>query len=461
MPTCSDRSRCVYGAPTAAARWQLFTTSGSTGLPKAVAVPHRAIANNIAWKIRDFGFTDQDRFYFKTPPVFDASLWEYLTPLVLGAEIAIAPDWAHRDPRHLLGEMRERRVTVAQFVPTLLKSVLAEEEAGPPGSLRRVFVGGESLDPAVVESVRSAWGCEVVNLNGPTEAAIETTAYHCRPSDTCPRTPIGRPVPGARVFMLGTGGQPLPPGFVGELCVGGTPLALGYVSRPELIAERFVVLPLADGEDLRVYRTGDLARWTADGELEYFGRDDSQVKLRGIRVESDEIRGLALGHPDVDDAAVVVRRDRDDAVVAHVTGSADLDGAAVRACLAERLPSALVPAQVVRLDALPVTASGKLDTRALPTPPAGDTVAGAEAPRSALESRLAALWAEVLATTADRVPRDAGLFELGGSSLSLIRLHRRIREEISSSLAVTDLFKYPTVAAVARAVASVPAEETS
>ena len=439
----------------------VITTSGSTGLPKAVAVPHRAIANNIAWKIRDFGFTDRDRFYFKTPPVFDASLWEYLTPLVLGAEVVIAPDWAHRDPRHLLREMREHRVTVAQFVPTLLKSVLAEEEAGPLGSLRRVFAGGEDLDPAVVQTVRSVWGCDVVNLYGPTEAAIETTAHHCRPSDTGPRTPIGRPVPGARVFVLGAGGQPLPAGFVGELCVGGTPLALGYVNRPELTAERFVTLPLADGESVRVYRTGDLARWTGDGELEYFGRDDSQVKVHGIRVELDEIRRLALGHPDVDDAAVVVRRDHDDAVVAYLTGSAGLDGAAVRAYLAERLPSALVPAQVVRLDTLPVTATGKLDTRALPAPPAGDTVTVSEAPRTVLESRLTVLWAEVLGTTPDRVPRDARLFDLGGSSLSLIRLHRRIREEISPSLAVTDLFKYPTVAAVARAVASDRAEETS
>ncbi|WP_432198696.1 non-ribosomal peptide synthetase [Streptomyces sp. bgisy027] len=439
----------------------VITTSGSTGLPKAVAVPHRAIANNIAWKIRDFGFTDQDRFYFKTPPVFDASLWEYLTPLALGAEIVIAPDWAHRDPRHLLHEMRKHRVTVAQFVPTLLKSVLAEQEAAPPDSLRRVFAGGESLDPAVVEAVRSVWGCEVVNLYGPTEAAIETTAHHCRPTDTGPRMPIGRPVPGARVFVLGAGDQPLPAGFVGELCVGGTPLALGYVSRPELTAERFVTLPLTDGEDLRVYRTGDLARWTADGELEYFGREDSQVKLHGIRVELDEIRRLALGHPDVDDVAVVVRRDRDDAVVAYLTGSEGLEGAAVRAYLAERLPAALVPAQVVRLDALPVTASGKLDTRALPTPAAGDTVTVSEAPRTVLESRLAALWAEVLGTTPDRVPRDTSLFELGGSSLSLVRLHRRIREEISPSLAVTDLFKYPTVAAVAKAVAADRAEETS
>ncbi|WP_186785334.1 amino acid adenylation domain-containing protein [Streptomyces misionensis] len=438
----------------------VITTSGSTGLPKAVAVPHRAIANNIAWKIRDFGFTDRDRFYFKTPPVFDASLWEYLTPLALGAQIVIAPDWAHRDPRHLLSEMREHGVTVAQFVPTLLKSVLAEEGAGPLDSLRWVFSGGESLDPEVAETVRSVWGCEVVNLYGPTEATIETTAHHCRASHTGPRTPIGRPVPGARVFVLGTGGQPLPAGFVGELCVGGTPLALGYVSRPELTAERFVPLPPAAGEDLRVYRTGDLVRWTAEGELEYLGRDDSQVKVHGIRLELDEIRRLALGHPDVDDAAVVVRRDRDDAVVAYVTGNAGLDGATVRAYLAEHLPSALVPAQVVRLDALPVTASGKIDTRALPKPPAGDAVTVSEAPRTVLESRLAALWAEVLGTTPDRVPRDVGLFALGGTSLSLIRLHRRIREEISPSLAVTDLFKYPTVAAVASAVASDRAEET-
>lgn len=431
----------------------LITTSGSTGMPKAVTVPHRALANNLNWKRRDFGFGPQDRFYFKTPPVFDASLWEYLAPLTVGALAVIAPPAAHRDPASMLRQLREHAVTVVQFVPTLLKAVLAERGLAECTALRWVFSGGEPLDSWVVDAVHRACGARSVNLYGPTEAGIEATFHEASPgADDGPSVPIGRPIPGAQAYVLGPGGQVLPPGFVGELHLGGVPLALGYANRERLTRERFIPHPFDDHPDARLYRTGDLARFREDGVLEFLGREDAQVKVRGLRVELDGIRGLVLQHPGVNDAVVTVGPERDGTLLVHFVSSGDVGAAELRAHLADRLPAELMPTHLLRLAELPVTATGKVDTRALPRPEEGQEVAAHTAPRTVLEQRLAGLWAEVLGVGGERVPRDVSLFELGGSSLTLIRLHRLLRQRISADIPITDLFKYPTVAAVARSL---------
>ncbi|MER7792403.1 amino acid adenylation domain-containing protein [Streptomyces sp. NPDC097640] len=432
----------------------LITTSGSTGLPKAVAVPHRALANNLNWKRRDFGFHGQDRFYFKTPPVFDASLWEYLAPLTVGALAVVAPPSAHRDPAHMLREMRQHEVSVVQFVPTLLKAVLAEEGLGECAALRRVFSGGEQLEQWVVDAVHRACGARTVNLYGPTEAGIEATFHEASPAtDMATGTvPIGRPIPGAQAYVLGPGGQVLPPGFVGELHLGGLPLALGYANRDQLTRERFIPHPFTDDTGARLYRTGDLARFREDGVLEFLGREDAQVKVRGLRVELDGVRSLVLQHPGVNDAVVTISTERDDSLLVHFVSSGDIGPDELRAHLADRLPAELMPTHLLRLAELPVTATGKVDTRALPRPQEGQDVAAHATPRTALEQRLAGLWAEVLGVGGERVPRDASLFELGGTSLTLIRLHRLLRQRISADIPITDLFKYPTVAAVARSL---------
>ncbi|MFF7476923.1 amino acid adenylation domain-containing protein [Streptomyces sp. NPDC008092] len=431
----------------------VITTSGSTGLPKAVVVPHRALANNLHWKRTEFGFRAEDRFYFKTPPVFDASLWEYLAPLTVGAAVVLAPPQAHRDPALMADQMRRYAVTVVQFVPTVLKAVLAEEAWGEGTALRWVFAGGEPLDPWVAEAVRRDSGARVVNLYGPTETAIDVISHTCAPGDAQGSTePIGRPIPGAQAYVLGPGGQLLPPTFVGELCIGGLPLALGYANRAEQTAERFVPHPFGGAPGARLYRTGDLASFRTDGVLDFHGREDAQVKVRGLRVDLDGIRNLLLEHPDVRDAVVTVRGGMPDALIAYVvprTGGEPVD---VRGHLADRLPTEHLPTGVMYLTEMPVTVTGKVDLRALPRPETGRAATPDGGPRTDLERRLTELWATALGTEPERVPRDRSLFELGGTSLTLIHLHRRLRTEIAAGISVTDLFKYPTVAAVARAV---------
>ena len=431
----------------------VITTSGSTGLPKAVVVPHRALANNLLWKRTAFGFRAEDRFYFKTPPVFDASLWEYLTPLTVGAAVVVASPQAHRDPALMVDEMRQYAVTVVQFVPTVLKAVLAEEAWGEGGVLRWIFAGGEPLDPWVAEAVRHGSRAKVVNLYGPTETAIDVTSHICSPGDTQgAAVPIGRPIPGAQAYVLGPGGQLLPPTFVGELCIGGLPLALGYANRAEQTAERFVPHTFGDAPETRLYRTGDLASFRTDGVLDFHGREDAQVKVRGLRVDLDGIRNLLLEHPDVRDAVVTVRSETPDALLAYVVPRAGGEPVDVRGHLARYLPSELLPTNVMNLVEMPVTGTGKVDLKALPLPETGRAAGPGSGPRTDLERRLTALWAEVLGSRPERVPRDRSLFELGGTSLTLIHLHRRLRTEIAAGISVTDLFKYPTVAAVARAV---------
>ncbi|MFF3194135.1 non-ribosomal peptide synthetase [Streptomyces misionensis] len=432
----------------------LITTSGSSGLPKTVTVPHRAIANHVRWKTAAFGFRSEDRFYFKTPPIFDASLWEYLVPLTLGARVVVAPASAHRDPALMLAEMRRYGVSVVQFVPTVLKAVLTEPDLSHCTGLRWVFAGGEPLERRVADRVRERTGAAVVNLYGPTEATIDATYHLCTPEDAGRDgfLPIGRPVGGGRAYVLGRGGQLLPPYFPGELHLGGLPLATGYTNRVSLTDERFVPHPLAEGPGAVLYRTGDLVRQRDDGVLEFLGREDAEVKVRGIRVDLAGIGAVLREVPGVHDAVVTVWPGRGDALAAYVVTGADTTDEALRSHLADRLPRELVPGALVRLDALPVTPSGKTDVRALPVPEWGRTPTAGGAPRSALESLLASLWAGVLGVPDDRVPRDVSLFELGGTSLTLIRLHQRIRAEISPVTAITDLFRHPTVAAFAAAL---------
>lgn len=435
-----------------AATAYLITTSGSTGMPKSVAVAHGSLVNHLRFKLDHFGLGAGDRFYFKTPPVFDASLWEYLAPLMAGASVVVAPPQAHRDPAHLLAEMRAHAVTVVQFVPTLLRAVLAESAEWDCPRLRRVFCGGERMDQAAVDAVCRAAAVSVVNLYGPTEATIDATFHECAPGGPPGPVPIGLPLPGTTATVVGRGGQVLPPGFPGELVVGGIAVAQGYRNRAELTRERFA--PGPDGA--RSYRTGDIVVLRPDGLLDYRGREDGQTKVRGIRVELEEVRGLLLGHPAVADAVVVVHPQRPDVLVAYYVAPAEPDE--VRAYLAERMAPELLPAHLVPIERVPTTATGKVDPGALPVPRAGRAMTASTRPRGKVEGTLTRLWARVLGVGEDRVPRDISLFDLGGSSVTLIRLHQAIREELSATVAVTDLFKHPTISALAERLTGAGAE---
>ncbi|SES01498.1 non-ribosomal peptide synthetase [Streptomyces qinglanensis] len=429
-------------------------TSGSTGRPKGVVVPHGAIDNRLRWMQHAFPLTGEDRVLQKTPTSFDVSVWEFFWPLREGAALVVLEPGGHRDPVRLAGTIRQERVTVCHFVPSMLQAFLSEPQAAECGGLRRVFCSGEALPRQTARAcARALPDVELHNLYGPTEAAVDVTHHACAPDGDGP-VPIGRPVWNTRVYVLDAALRPCPPGVPGELYLAGRQLADGYLNRPELTAERFVRAPAPNATpehgrppEARMYRTGDLARWTADGELMYLGRTDDQVKLRGQRVELGEVEAALAARPGVTGACAVVREDRPGAqqLVGYVTGGADPQ--AVRAALAGELPEQLVPSAVVALPEFPLGPSGKLDRRALPAPVFGAEADDVRQPSGPREEALVRLFSEVLDVA--RVGPDDAFFDLGGTSLLAVRLVARIREELGAEPAVGALFEAPTPAALA------------
>ncbi|WTN46695.1 amino acid adenylation domain-containing protein [Streptomyces sp. NBC_00631] len=431
-------------------------TSGSTGRPKGVVVTHGALANHMAWMQREFGLEPGDRVLHKTPFGFDASVWEVWWPLTAGAVLVVAAPQGHRDPAYLARLIQRERVTVAQFVPSLLAAFAAEPGAAGCGSLRMVFSGGEVLRGDLHERVTDLLGAGLHNLYGLTETTIDTTFRRSGPGREGPSVPIGRPIDNTRVHVLDRFLQPVPQGVAGELYVAGVGLARGYVGQVALTAERFVACPFgAPGE--RMYRTGDLARWTADGELVFVGRTDQQVKVRGFRVEPGEVEAVLAAHPTVTRAVAVARADApgDGRLVAYVVADGDgVAGGALRVFAAGRLPEYMVPSAVVVLDELPLTVNGKVDRAALPAPEYG-AAAGGRGPVTVAEEIVCEAFAEVLRL--ERVGVEDNFFELGGHSLLAVSLVQRLRER-GVGVSVRVLFESPTPAALAVAGAGAEVE---
>jgi enterobactin synthetase component F len=420
-------------------------TSGSTGRPKGVVVPHSAIDNRLRWMQHAYGLTGEDRVLQKTPSSFDVSVWEFFWPLREGATLVVAEPGAHKDPEALARLIREQAVTTCHFVPSMLQVFLAgPAAAGCAASLRRVFCSGEALPRESARVfARTLPGVELHNLYGPTEAAVDVTYHACDPAESGP-VPIGRPVWNTRLYVLDAALRPCPPGVPGELYLAGRQLADGYLRRPELTAERFVTDPFgAPGG--RMYRTGDVARWTERGEVEYLGRTDHQVKLRGQRIELGEIEAALAAQDRVDGACALVREDRpgEQLLVGYVTGGAD--PAAVRAGVARELPEHMVPSAVVALEAFPLSPSGKLERRELPAPVFTGSERGRE-PANAREAALTRVFAAVLGL--EHVGPDDTFFDLGGTSLLAVRLVARVREEFGAELTIGSLFEAPTPAAL-------------
>ncbi|HEV2734160.1 MAG TPA: amino acid adenylation domain-containing protein, partial [Longimicrobiaceae bacterium] len=430
----------------------LIYTSGSTGTPKGVAVPHGALAAQIAWMQRAFPLTAADRVLQRTPFSFDASVWEFWAPLAAGATLVMAEPGEHREPARLARLMAAGRVTVAQFVPTLLGALL-EEDLSACTAVRRVFAGGEALPAELAARARAAVGAEVVNLYGPTEVCINATS-HVFGDGAGAAVPIGRPVDHVRAYVLDRGGEPVPVGVPGELYLGGVQVARGYLGRPGMTAGSFVPDGLSGEAGGRLYRTGDRVRWLPGGVLEFLGRADQQVKLRGFRIEAGEVEAVLRGHPGVADAVVAVGGDGagERRLVAWLvaSGGPAPDAAGLRGWMRARLPEHMVPSAFAALDTLPLTPGGKTDRRALPDPErasAGDTYV---APRTPTEERLAAAWADVL--RAGRVGVRDSFFDLGGHSLLATQVVSRVRASFGVELLVADLFLNPTVESLARRV---------
>jgi amino acid adenylation domain-containing protein len=424
-------------------------TSGSTGRPKGVGVPHGALASHMAWMQRAFPLDAADRVLQRTPVGFDASVWEFWAPLLAGATLVLAGAEEHGDPARILRAVAGRGITVLQLVPSLLAAVLDEAGGERRTALRRLFCGGEALPAELARRARAALGAEVVNLYGPTEVCIDATFAVHGGADRATTVPIGVPVDNVRAYVLDAGGEPVPAGVPGELYLAGAQLARGYLGRPALTAERFVPDPLGAGPGARLYRTGDRARWLASGVLEYLGRVDEQVKIRGVRIEPGEIEAVLCRHAGVRAAAVVAREDAGEKrLVAYVVGDAGAE--ALRAHLRESLPDHMVPAAFVALPSLPTTRNGKLDSRALPAPEFGPARGRYVAPRTPVEEVLAEVWAAVLRL--ERVGVEESFFDLGGHSLLATRVASRVREALGAEVPVRALFEAPTVAELAERV---------
>ncbi len=434
----------------------LIYTSGSTGTPKAVMVPHRAISNHLRWRHAAFPMGEADRFLQKAPLEFDISVWEIFAPLSAGARSVLARPRCEMDPGYLVRVIAEERVTIAHFGPAMLQAFLEAAGVERCRSLRRVFCGGEPLPPAMMERFFARLGGALIHQYGPTEACVDSTVWPCRPGDRSHVLPIGRPIANTRVYVLDRHLQPVPVGVPGELHIGGAGLARGYLGRPALTAERFIPDPFVDHPGARLYKTGDLARHRADGNLEFLGRLDHQVKLRGFRIELGEVEAVLARHPAVREAVVALREDRpgDGRLVAYLVSREDPPPSIreLRGFLADTLPAYMVPAAFVPLATMPRTPNGKVDRRALPPP--ADSRLGLDgrfvAPRTAVEGRLAAIWCESLGVA--RVGCHDDFFELGGHSLLATQIVSRIRSALGLDLPVRALFDAPTVAGLAALV---------
>ncbi|RLU86329.1 hypothetical protein CTZ27_25500 [Streptomyces griseocarneus] len=417
-------------------------TSGSTGRPKGVFVGQRGLVNFLTTMAEWFRLGEGDRWGAMASAAFDMSVLDCYAPLISGAAVVLVDRSAVRDPAALAALLRRHRVTVAEATPSLWRGLMAHDPEAVRGM--RIVVGGEALAPDLADMMRER-AAAVTNLYGPTE----TTVYSTR-ATVGERVTIGRPVHNTRVYVLDAGLRRLPPGGTGELYIAGDGVAHGYWNKPGLSAERFVADPYGP-PGTRMYRTGDLARWNDDGELEYLGRIDDQVKVRGFRIELGEVEAALARSPHVAHVAVVVREDRpgDQRLVGYVVPERDgqrPDPAALRALAAAVLPEYMVPAAVVVVDKLPLTPNGKLDRKALPAPEFTGSAEGREA-RTPRERALAELFAEILGV--ERVSADDGFFDLGGHSLLATRLVSRVRSAFGVELPVRAVFGSPTVAGLA------------
>jgi amino acid adenylation domain-containing protein len=428
-------------------------TSGSTGRPKGVMVAHRGVVNLVHWYVRETGMSPRDSVLIATSCAFDLTQRNLFGPLIAGGQVHLAAESFH--PHGILAQVRHGGLTLANLTSTAFHALIDASAGGELASMRLVVLGGEPARPDKLAELAPPRPAFMIAY-GPTECsgvvmyqriAAELSSYAGRP------VPLGDPVPNSRIYILDESGQAVPAGGVGEIHVGGVQVARGYHGRPGLTADRFVPDPFGGEPGGRLYRTGDLARRHPDGTAEFLGRNDFQVKIRGFRVELGEVEARLREHPSVRDAVVVAREDRpgDQRLVAYWLGGA-VGPEALRRHASERLPEYMVPAAYVRLETLPLTPTGKLDRRALPSPEAEAYARrGYEAPAGETEQALAAIWSEVLGV--ERVGRHDDFFALGGHSLLAVQAISRIRQALGVELELGAVFARPVLRELAEALA--------
>ena len=422
-------------------------TSGSTGRPKGCMLEHRGVVNRLEWMWREYGMTEEEVFLQKTTFTFDVSVWELFLPLCWGGKLVLCEQEDLHSPQRLAELVGRYGVTCIHFVPSMLGVFMSEVFGSDQlvqqlSSLKRVIASGEALGTSLVDRWHEQMAVPLYNLYGPTEASIDVSHYETVAGMSI--VPIGRPVANTRLYVVDGQGRLSPVGVPGELWIGGVQVARGYWNREALTAEKFVADPFQPGS--RVYKTGDRARWMADGNIEYLGRIDEQVKVRGYRIEPGEIEGVVLQSGMVQQAVVMAREDStgNRRLVGYIVAEG-FDQAKLVEYLGSRLPEYMVPQLWVELDALPLTASGKTDRKQLPEPSvSGDSYT---APQTATEAELAAIWQDVLKM--DRIGITDNFFELGGHSLQAIRILGRINRQWQIKIGLAELFGRPTVKALA------------
>ncbi|MFE2392920.1 amino acid adenylation domain-containing protein [Streptomyces althioticus] len=441
----------------------IIHTSGSTGRPKGVPVPHVNVVRLFAAAAEHFDFRADDVWTLFHSYAFDFSVWEIWGALLHGGRLVVVPYAVSRSPREFLDLLHREGVTVLNQTPSAFEQLVdADAElGGGTGALRYVVFGGEALRPARLRPWTERHGLDrpaLVNMYGITETTVHVTHHRLTAADLDdPRRAgaIGTPLADLRVHLLDAEGRPVPPGATGEMYVSGAGVATGYLHRPELTAERFLDDPYGP-PGTRMYRSGDLARRRPDGTLDYLGRADAQIQLRGFRVEPGEIEAVLAAHPGVSRAAVVPRHAGSGALhlVAYTvpSGDAPASPADLRAHAAAHLPEHMVPAACVPVDALPLTANGKLDVQALPDPDFTAAASGTR-PTTPEQALVCALFEDVLQLPRESVGVDAGFFDLGGDSLLATRLLARLRHETGAEIPIAALFETPTPAALARRLA--------
>ncbi|MBF2977502.1 amino acid adenylation domain-containing protein, partial [Pseudomonas aeruginosa] len=450
-------------------------TSGSTGKPKGAGNRHSALSNRLCWMQQAYGLGVGDTVLQKTPFSFDVSVWEFFWPLMSGARLVVAAPGDHRDPAKLVELINREGVDTLHFVPSMLQAFLQDEDVASCTSLKRIVCSGEALPADAQQQVFAKLPqAGLYNLYGPTEAAIDVTHWTCveEGKDT---VPIGRPIGNLGCYILDGNLEPVPVGVLGELYLAGRGLARGYHQRPGLTAERFVASPFVAGE--RMYRTGDLARYRADGVIEYAGRIDHQVKLRGLRIELGEIEARLHERADVREAAVAVQEGANGKylvgyLVPGETPRSSADSPAglmveqgawferIKQQLRADLPDYMVPLHWLVLDRMPLNANGKLDRKALPALDIGQMQNQAyQAPRNELEETLARIWAEVLKV--ERVGVFDNFFELGGHSLLATQIASRVQKALQRNVPLRAMFECTTVEELASYIESLAPSEIS
>ncbi len=428
-------------------------TSGTTGLPKGVMLPHRAVTNLVGVIARQYPVDGDDVILQKTPYSFDISVSEIFNPLASGASLVMTRPDAARDPAYLRELILEHGVTVLRMTPTELASLLSTPDVTDCGSVvRRVLSCGEALTPAVCEAFYAEWPeVELINIWGPTEACVYASFWQCRP-DHLDTVPIGRPLPNYRLYCLDDGLDVVPVGLQGELFVGGPSLARGYHGLPRKTALTYLPDPDAEQAGARMYKSGDLVSWDADGELGFFGRKDSQVQLRGMRIELGELEAILERHPDVKMAAVrAIESDdgRVESLAAYVvlTSEAAVSAGDLRAHLAEHVEESKIPGQFMELPEMPLTPSGKVNRKKLPEPDGSLRTSDRVAPSSPAERRIASLWRKHLEV--DDIGVNENFFEIGGHSLLAVRIQHDIMRTLGLEVPLGMLFDEPTIAGLA------------